>query len=328
MEDAGKIDIHELHWLMDMLQSIDVGLVVLDQNYNVQVWNNFMENHSGLSSAQSLGNNLLELFPEISPEWFLRKAKSVFMLKCQSFSNWEQRPYLFKFKNYRPITGTTEFMYQDITFIPLISTSGEVTQLGIMIYDVTNTAINKRELEKANRELERLSRTDGLTKLNNRAYWEDCLHNEFLRCKRTGRDTSVIMFDIDHFKKVNDTYGHQAGDEVIRVVSRLLMETIRTTDIAGRYGGEEFGTLLIETNKENSLVVAERLRKKIESTAVVHDNVEINFTVSLGIAEFSPDLENHTQWLEMADKALYESKESGRNNSTIFNIDSTESTEH
>jgi len=321
MEEAGKIDIHDLHWLMDMLQSIDVGLAVLDQQFNIQVWNNFMENHSGLSSAQSIGKNIFELFPEISPEWFLRKANSVFMLKSQSFSNWEQRPYLFKFKNYRPITGSTEFMYQDITFIPLMSTSGEVTQLGIMVYDVTNTAVNKRELEKANRELERLSRTDGLTKLNNRAYWEDCLQNEYLRCKRTGRDTSVVMFDIDHFKKVNDTYGHQAGDEVIRVVSRTLMETIRTTDIAGRYGGEEFGILLIETNRKDSMIVAERLREKIENTTVIHDNVEIKFTISLGIAEFDPEAKNHTQWLEMADKALYVSKESGRNTSTIYSAD-------
>jgi diguanylate cyclase (GGDEF)-like protein len=321
MEEAGKIDIHDLHWLMDMLQSIDVGLVVLDQTYNVQVWNNFMENHSGLSSAQSLGKNLFELFPDISKEWFERKVRSVFMLKSQSFSNWEQRPYLFRFKNYRPITGSTEHMYQDVTFIPLVSTAGEVTQIGLMIYDVTNTAINKRELEKANKELERLSRTDGLTKLNNRAYWEDCLKNEFSRCKRTGRDTSVIMFDIDHFKKVNDTYGHQAGDEVIRVVAKMLMDTIRTTDIAGRYGGEEFGLLLIETNSKNSMIVAERLREKIEQTTVIHEGVEIKFTISLGISEFDPEQDNHGQWLERADKALYVSKESGRNMSTIFNAD-------
>jgi diguanylate cyclase (GGDEF)-like protein len=318
MEETGKIDIHDLHWLMDMLQSIDVGLVVLDQSYDIQVWNNFMENHSGLSSAQSLGKNIFELFPEIAPDWFKRKAKSVFMLKSQSFSNWEQRPYLFKFKNYRPITGFTEHMYQDITFIPLISTSGEVTQLGIMIYDVTNTATSKRALESANRQLETLSRTDGLTQLNNRAYWEECLKTEYARCGRTGHKTSLVMFDIDHFKNVNDTYGHQAGDEVIRVVSKILLETVRTTDIAGRYGGEEFGVLLLETDSEHSMVVAERLRKAIENTPVKHDDLEIKFTISLGIAEYEKNLENHTAWLERSDKALYESKETGRNRTSIY----------
>lgn len=321
MNEVGKVDVHDLHWLMDMLQSIDVGLVVLDKDFNIQVWNNFMENHSGLKSAQSLGNNLLNLFPEISSDWFKRKVKSVFMLKSQSFSNWEQRPYLFKFKNYRPITGSTEYMYQDVTFIPLMSTMGEVTQIGLMVYDVTSMAVNKNALEKANCELERLSRTDGLTKLNNRAYWEDCLKNEFTRCKRTGRDTSVIMFDIDHFKKVNDTYGHQAGDEVIRVVSRILVETIRTTDIAGRYGGEEFGIVLIETNEIDSKIVTERIREKIENTTVTYENAEIKFTVSLGISGFDPDIENYTQWLGRADKALYVAKESGRNNSVIYTHD-------
>ena len=318
MEEAGKIDIQDLHWLMDMLQSIDVGLVVLDEEFNIQVWNNFMENHSGLKSAQSLGKNLLQLFPDISSDWFVRKVNSVFMLKCQSFSNWEQRPYLFKFKNYRPITGNTKFMYQDVTFIPLTSATGEVTQIGLMVYDVTNMAVNKKALEKANHELERLSRTDGLTKLNNRAYWEECLNNEFSRCQRTQRDTSVIMFDIDHFKKVNDTYGHQAGDEVIRVVSRMLIETIRTTDIAGRYGGEEFGVILLETNGNDAMIVTERLRQKIENVSVTHDNQEIKFTVSLGIAEFTPETDNYTQWLGRADKALYVAKESGRNNSVIY----------
>jgi diguanylate cyclase (GGDEF)-like protein len=277
-----------------------------------------MENHSGLKSAQSLGKNLLQLFPEISSDWFVRKVKSVFMSKSQSFSNWEQRPYLFKFKNYRPITGSTEFMYQDVTFVPLMSTTGEVTQIGLMVYDVTNMAVNKNALEKANRELERLSRTDGLTKLNNRAYWEECLKNEFLRCQRTGRNTSVVMFDIDHFKKVNDTYGHQAGDEVIRIVSSTLMEAIRTTDIAGRYGGEEFGIILIETCETNSKIMTERIREKIENTIVIHENREIKFTISLGIAEFDPENENYTQWLGRADKALYVAKESGRNNSVIY----------
>lgn len=321
MEETGKIDIHDLHWLMDMLQSIDVGLVVLDQSYDIQVWNNFMENHSGLSSAQTLGKNIFELFPEIAPDWFKRKARSVFMLKSQSFSNWEQRPYLFKFKNYRPITGFTKYMFQDITFIPLISTSGEVTQLGVMIYDVTNTAVNKRALESANRQLESLSRTDGLTQLNNRAYWEECLKTEYSRCQRTGHASSLVMFDIDHFKKVNDTYGHQAGDEVIRVVAKTLLDTIRTTDIAGRYGGEEFGVLLLETDKEHSMIVAERLRKAIEKTTVIHDGVEIKFTISLGIAEYDKELQGHAEWLEHSDKALYKSKETGRNRTSIYNPD-------
>jgi len=318
MKEVGKIDIHDLHWLMDMLQSIDVGLVVLDAELNIQVWNGFMENHSGQSSAQSIGNNLLDLFPDIPSDWFLRKINSVFMLKSQSFSNWEQRPYLFKFRNYRPITGNTDFMYQDITFIPLISTSGDVTQVGILVYDVTDTAASKLALEHANKQLEILSRTDRLTQLNNRGYWEECFQTEFRRCSRTKHPSSVIMFDIDHFKLVNDTYGHQAGDEVIRIVARTLLDTIRTTDIAGRYGGEEFTLLLPETDEQGSYLVAERLRESIEALTVKHDGQEIRFTISLGVSEFNKETKSHTDWLEQADKALYESKESGRNLTNIY----------
>jgi diguanylate cyclase (GGDEF)-like protein len=94
------------------------------------------------------------------------------------------------------------------------------------------------------------------------------------------------MFDIDHFKKVNDTYGHQAGDEVIRATSRTLKQCMRTTDIAGRYGGEEFAVILIDTTADGATTFAERLRTSIESQPVVHDGKKINYTISLGLAEF------------------------------------------
>ena len=146
--------INELHWLMEMLHTIDVGLVVLDREYNIQIWNGFMENHSGLLPREVKGKNLFSLFEEIPQEWFVRKSESVFMLKNKAFTIWEQRPYLFKFQNYRPITGTADYMYQNTTFIPLISASGEVTHLCLIVYDVTDNAVHKKDLEKANEELE------------------------------------------------------------------------------------------------------------------------------------------------------------------------------
>src|SRR5690606_25742057 len=141
------------------------------------------------------------------------------LLKNRAFTTWEQRPYLMQFKNYRPITGTEEFMYPNITISPLVPANGEVNNVCIIIYDVTDIASNKKALERANIELAKLSRTDRLTQLNNRGYWEECLIKEFNRYQRYHHTCSLIMFDIDHFKKVNDTYGHQAGDEVIRTVS-------------------------------------------------------------------------------------------------------------
>jgi diguanylate cyclase len=316
------LDIKEFHWLMDMLQTIDVGLVVLDRDFTIQVWNSFMENHSGINPNTVKGKTLFSVFEQLPKDWFIQKTKSVFELKSRAFISWELRPYLFKFKNYRPITGTEEFMYQNISINPLASADGKVNHICVIVYDVTDIASNKTGLEKANAELEKLSRTDKLTMLNNRGYWEDCLEAEYIRLQRYESDSSLVMFDIDHFKKVNDTYGHQAGDEVIRVTSKLLRDALRKTDIAGRYGGEEFGIILAHTPPEKALIFCERLREAIESTIVVHDKIEINFKVSLGICGYSKQLESYQTWLEKTDQALYQSKENGRNQTRVFDLSS------
>jgi len=309
--------INELHWLMEMLHTIDVGLVVLDRQYKIQIWNGFMENHSGLLPREVKDKELFSLFDEIPKDWFKRKAESVFMLKNKAFTIWEQRPYLFKFQNYRPITGSADYMYQNTTFIPLMSATGLVTHLCLLIYDVTDNAINKQELEKLNGELGVLSQTDGLTKLFNRSHWEVCLQAEFKRWTRSQSPSSLVILDIDHFKSVNDTYGHTVGDDVIRHLASLIKKHGRETDISGRYGGEEFVVLLADTSIENALIFAERLRKEVAQSIVKHNDIDLSYTISLGIAEINPAIKTYEEWIEHADTALYRSKETGRNKVTL-----------
>ena len=129
------------------------------------------------------------------------------------------------------------------------------------------------------------------------------------------------MFDIDHFKKVNDTFGHQAGDEVIRQTAQTLRRTIRKTDIAGRYGGEEFTVILVDTTAENAMLLAERLRKRIEALLVRYESLKIQFTISLGIAELNDTIPDYKSWLERGDMALYHSKKNGRNQSTLYSAE-------
>ncbi|MEC9062031.1 MAG: PAS domain-containing protein [Pseudomonadota bacterium] len=140
-------ELQEFHWMMDMLQTVDVGIVVLDRNFTVQVWNGFMESHSGLLPSEVRDKTLFSLFPAIKQDWFIKKAKPVFDLKTRAFMTWEQRPYLFKFPNYRPITGSESFMYQNITLSPLTSATGKVDFISMMIYDMTDVAVGKKQLE-------------------------------------------------------------------------------------------------------------------------------------------------------------------------------------
>lgn len=143
---AAQIDIDEVHWLLDIVQCLDVGVIVLDRQYRVEVWNSFMENHSGMGPSQVYGKTLFELFGEVDETWFRHKADSVLQLGTRAFSLWEQRPYLLHFKNYQPITGHEDFMYQNVTFLPLVGAKGEVEHLCVVIYDVTAVAILKKQL--------------------------------------------------------------------------------------------------------------------------------------------------------------------------------------
>ena len=306
------------HWTEVMLQTIDAGIIILDREYKVEVWNNFIENHSGLRANEAKGKNIFELFPELEEAWFKHKAESVFMLQNRAFSTWEQRPYVLRFKNYRPITGTEEYMYQNMTITPLTSINASIDHICIVIYDVTDIATHKKELIVANTMLESLSRIDQLTGLNNRGFWEKCLVHEFKRYQRYKHKCSLAIFDIDHFKTINDNYGHHTGDMVLKSVADVIRNTIRTTDIAGRYGGEEFSIILLNNDADNALSFAERLRKNIQEKNISVGEHNINITISIGIAEFSEDMSDHIELIECADKALYQSKESGRNKTMVY----------
>lgn len=319
----GQVNVSEIHWLMDMFQTVDVGLVVLNCDYRIQVWNGFMENHSGLTPRQVRDRYLFDLFSEIDEDWLRRKCDPVVLLKNRAFTIWEQRPYIFKFKNYRPITGSAEYMYQNCTIFPLTDTKGQVTHLCFIIYDVTDVAVSRLELESMNGQLQRLSKTDFLTQLFNRGHWEENLIQEYKRLQRYQQHHStLVMCDIDHFKRVNDTYGHAAGDLVIQLIAEAVRSNLRATDIAGRYGGEEYALLLVDTTAEQAVCLAERLRQSVEKLVIPYHNHKLKVTLSLGLAEYKPTMAEHRQWIEAADKALYQSKVAGRNRVTRAETDS------
>ena len=307
------LDIADFHWVTQILDTMDSGLIVLDQDYKVCVWNSFMQSYSGILSQNILGECLFDHFEELPRTWLETKLKTSADLETRSFSSWENRPYLFKFNNFSPVSNSSNLMFQDIVITPLRSLSGDVSHIAIQINDVSETARNRIHLRETNQHLSEISRKDGLTGLFNRAYWEQSLKEEFAQLKVIEGASSLVIFDIDHFKKVNDTYGHHTGDEVIRRTSSLLRKTARSSDICGRFGGEEFTVLLPHTNQEQANYFAERLRKRIEQEIVKVEEFLINYTISVGVCEYKSYFESHTQWLKSADAALYRAKESGRN---------------
>jgi len=161
--------------------------------------------------------------------------------------------------------------------------------------------------------LSKLAAQDALSGLLLRRPFNGFLDKEWHRSRRFQLPLSVVMLDIDHFKQVNDTHGHPAGDEVIRTVSRLIQQQARECDVVCRYGGEEFCVLLPETNEVSATVWAEQLRSKIAGTTIAIGNTTTQVTVSLGVAEMLVDLEDKDQLLALADQCLITAKRNGRN---------------
>jgi len=172
----------------------------------------------------------------------------------------------------------------------------------------------QEELREHSRRLEELSNTDDLTKLYNRRYFFELLDLEFQRAQRYESKLAFVMIDIDHFKNFNDSYGHLIGDRILYEVAQILRETLRVHDIVGRYGGEEFGLLMPETDLKGSLVVAERYRKRVEDYMLLEGDMELRVTISLGVATY-PHARINTidDLIRLADNALFEAKKNGRN---------------
>lgn len=178
--------------------------------------------------------------------------------------------------------------------------------------------ISIRELTKAYEVLQVEANIDPLTELSNRRPFLKTMATEFARARRTGNPLSIAMIDLDHFKRVNDTYGHDAGDKVLRAISDILILEFRSIDLIGRLGGEEFAVVFPETDLTGAQIACDRLRRTIERTAIEIDGGEIHVTASIGIAGVSEHTSCENAILKDADKVLYKAKSAGRNRVMAF----------
>lgn len=180
------------------------------------------------------------------------------------------------------------------------------------------------QLHKQKELLKRLSRIDGLTGLFNRHYWESRVNDLIAQVRRHPQPMSMVLLDVDHFKAINDTYGHSVGDQVLQQMARQLQANLRETELLGRYGGEEFALLLPNTGSEAAAATAERLRQVIAQACFCeqdHDHQQVlRCTISLGVATWQEGLTDYAGWFRAADNALYEAKRLGRNTTVVHGV--------
>lgn len=185
-------------------------------------------------------------------------------------------------------------------------------RVGKMIGDLGSIALHNNQLF---RELQEAANSDGLTRLYNKKYFLFLLGEQIVNAERDHTNFSLFMFDLDHFKKLNDTYGHLAGDDVLKIMGKIMRDTAREDDLAARYGGEEFLILLPDTKKDGAFIAAEKIRKALESHEFTNDAGKPmrKVTLSGGISTFPDDGRGSTALIQAADTALYRAKQAGRN---------------
>lgn len=285
-------------------------LVVDDNNLNVRLLTDILEDEGYDVYSCSNGSEVLDMAHRILPEAILL---DIMMPGLDGFEVCKLLKRDFEIKDIPVIMVTAKTDSMDVK---------KALELGA--FDYIKKPIDEVEviarLQSALRfkqhqdKLKQMAMKDGLTNLYNHALLIELFEKELTKQERNGNSISFVMIDIDYFKKVNDTYGHITGDQILRKLSDLLINSIRSCDIVGRYGGEEFGIVLPEANFDAALHICQRIRKNVEDYEFNVDGKSIKITVSLGMYFKSPeDTISSSEMIRKSDEALYRAKANGRN---------------
>lgn len=299
------------------LQLIDIlnnGIIVLDQKMKIQVWNRWMEEYSGIPKNKAIDSYILKLFPYLEKRGFQWKINNVFNLGNYTFFSQDLYKHLFDFPAPRYLNSGFEFMQQSVTVAPLKNQTGKIEQVCITITDETDAVLMENRLVEANKNLKTASSTDYLTQIPNRRFFLERCDIELNRHKREKQNLVIAILDIDHFKTVNDNYGHLCGDKVLVDFAQIIISCLREYDMVGRYGGEEFCILLANSDIDIALIVMKRIQDALVKTIFTWEEHSIKITMSAGIVSTKDRLDLATDYLlNIADQELYKAKDAGRN---------------
>ena len=289
-------ELNDIHWLMDILQDIDIGLVVLDRKYRVQLWNSFMDSHSGISPQKAKDRDLFDLFPDLPQDWFRQKCSAVYELKISTFTIWEQRPYLFRFPSARPITGRSSFMYQNTHIIPLESANGSVNHICLLIYDATDSAILHTDLKATDKLLRDARKRDLLTGLLNFQTFQAVLQT-YIQEVQPGSTSHLIMLDIENFSAYNHSHGFAAGDELLKKIAAFIQAST-VPELTARLSGGRFALLMPDRSTSECQSCLDKIRDSLSNSG------RQDARLSCGMALLSPEICTASDWLIRAEANL------------------------
>lgn len=334
LRDSNSSTTQEKNTSYDILmQNTPIEISILDKFFNISEWNKSFEKSVG---SVSIGDNF---FKKCCGENYQEIAEHPVTRTVESKKN---EHGIIKIS-----TPDTQ-KYYNVIATPIMNYLGEVESILVQAIDQTEQIVMekklRRQVQNFNRilkeqdrttdylisvqkdlqrksiELERLSITDCLTGINNRRKFDEDIKNESLRASRYKHTISLLLIDIDDFKDVNDTYGHPFGDIVLKSLTTVFQLSIRETDIASRYGGEEFAIILPETDYETAQIVSERIRSNVEKRRFSPGSDELCITVSIGLSTISSENIDPSKIIQLTDECLYEAKRCGKNKVCSINI--------
>ena len=302
--------------LSQILQGTFIPTFVIDRRRIISHWNKALERMTGLSAAEMIGtrNHWRFIYPlerHLMADLVVEGASEEIIAryydgKCRKSATVEAA---YEVEDYFPKLGR----WLLFTASPLLDDNGLVIGAIETLQDITEQKRTEEELRQSEQRYREMSITDSLTKLYNSRHFFRQLGNEVDRAKRYGDSLSLILLDIDDFKRYNDSYGHLEGDNVLKALSNVIRKNLRTSDSAFRYGGEEFTILLPETESKDAFIAAERLRKDFEDLVLSPSpGVEEHMSISIGVCRYVPG-EQPAFFLKRVDATMYKAKKQGKN---------------
>ncbi len=277
-------------------------IIITDERGNILVWNSGAERYLGYQENEVFGKNILNFIVDENGKIngsdlkeMLKKRQKVENLRCF----------------YRKKDGGQEPVLLTVNLAR--DARGRVRRVVGIAKSIRYEMDIEAALKRKNKELELLSMTDHLTRVNNRRYFDTKIEEEFRRAIQLKYPLSLLFIDFDDLKKVNDLFGHSAGDIVLVNIAKIISDSVKETDVVARYGGDEFVVIIPGATKKNALEIAERIRRKVESLKIMSGETGISVTVSIGISEISQTINSPHKLINTADTVAKQAKRAGKN---------------
>lgn len=295
----------------EALDFLPIGVLVLDDAQRICYWNDWLTTRTDIPVAAAIGKALPELFPGFNSPRLNWAMEYAIKYRAHQMLSQTLNRYIIPIRLEESTSPESGMMQQQVHIAPLVRAEG--TYALISILDMTDSVRRSDTLMAQGTALREASIRDTLTHLYNRRYLWDWLENQLLQCVRYSHPLACLMLDIDHFKEVNDSYGHVKGDEVLIDFSRVVAEHLRASDILVRYGGEEFVVLAPFCSLTDACEMAQRILNSLRGSGIGTLSTG-RITCSIGVAEWTP---SHTctaeELIQMADERMYQAKKNGRN---------------